>query len=378
MNYYDYPDGDAGALRVRSLARMFSAAGHECLVFGMGSPVLGLVEGDPPWTSLRRGSGRMGRAADRVLFVPRLSELLRRYGSEVSCVVFSDLPLAAVLLLRDYATRSGAMLVHDSVEWYSPGQFTLGRLDWRYVSKDLLNRYLVRPPVRVTAISTFLERHFLHMGCSVARIPPILNPDEFASERSTDSSVTRFLYAGSPGRKDCLEPIVAGFLGLTHDERAKSKLTFMGIDARGLARRTGIGANDAGAFGIFTCGRVSHQDVLDELRRTDFTILIRDPRQRVAQAGFPTKVVESLMCGTPVLCNDTSDIFRYLEDGREAIRVEHFGSVATTAAMRTAITMGTERKRQMQRNARLCAVNHFAPEAHVETIRRLVGIDPDK
>jgi glycosyltransferase involved in cell wall biosynthesis len=32
-------------------------------------------------------------------------------------------------------------------------------------------------------------------------------------------------------------------------------------------------------------------------------------------AGFPTKVSESISCGTPVICTDTSDLRQYIQNG---------------------------------------------------------------
>ena len=39
----------------------------------------------------------------------------------------------------------------------------------------------------------------------------------------------------------------------------------------------------------------------------------------MTSAGFPTKFVESITCGVPVITNDTSDLNEYAVDGRNAI-----------------------------------------------------------
>lgn len=48
-------------------------------------------------------------------------------------------------------------------------------------------------------------------------------------------------------------------------------------------------------------------------------MLIRDENLRYAKAGFPTKIVESLACGTPPLCNYSSDLELYLKDRQNSI-----------------------------------------------------------
>ena len=42
----------------------------------------------------------------------------------------------------------------------------------------------------------------------------------------------------------------------------------------------------------------------------------------MTMAGFPTKFVESISCGVPVIMNDTSDIRQYLSDGKNGILIE--------------------------------------------------------
>jgi glycosyltransferase involved in cell wall biosynthesis len=68
-------------------------------------------------------------------------------------------------------------------------------------------------------------------------------------------------------------------------------------------------------------GSVPNQQVMEAIRQADFTILIRD-KKRATMSGFPTKVSESITCGTPVLCNDTSDIKAYVVDGETGFVVD--------------------------------------------------------
>ena len=53
----------------------------------------------------------------------------------------------------------------------------------------------------------------------------------------------------------------------------------------------------------------------NEIMNSDFTILLRDSKVST-NAGFPTKVSESLALGVPVLSNITSDLCNYIIDGK--------------------------------------------------------------
>ena len=42
-------------------------------------------------------------------------------------------------------------------------------------------------------------------------------------------------------------------------------------------------------------------------------------RNRVVEAGFPTKIVESITCGTPVIANKFSNIAEYLNENNSIL-----------------------------------------------------------
>ena len=62
-------------------------------------------------------------------------------------------------------------------------------------------------------------------------------------------------------------------------------------------------------------GRIPYAEVKGKVADADFTVRLR-PNKRYANAGFPTKVGESMACGTPVIANITSDLGKYIIDGK--------------------------------------------------------------
>jgi len=58
---------------------------------------------------------------------------------------------------------------------------------------------------------------------------------------------------------------------------------------------------------------MSHKVTIDYIKQANFSIIIRDTN-RVTLAGFPTKFVESIACGTPVITNENSDIGDYIKN----------------------------------------------------------------
>ena len=85
-------------------------------------------------------------------------------------------------------------------------------------------------------------------------------------------------------------------------------------------------------------GRVPQSMVPKCLAQMDFSVLLR-PNARYAEAGFPTKLVESLSAGVPILANPTSDITQYVRDGREGVLLADHSPKAFAAGVERALAM---------------------------------------
>jgi glycosyltransferase involved in cell wall biosynthesis len=89
-------------------------------------------------------------------------------------------------------------------------------------------------------------------------------------------------------------------------------------------------------------------------------LLIRDENLRYAKAGFPTKIVESLACGTPPLCNYSSDLELYLEDKKNSIIANGHTSRDVYEAVKKALLITNENDRSLMReNSRKLALSSF-------------------
>lgn len=361
VSTYRYPEGDAGAVRQHALALLAQDCGYEPLIVALGPPGVASRRSHEGMTyvSLRSPSNFVGaRLWGRMAFAHRLRPWVLGVES-VSAIVVVDVPSAARRFLARECRRRGVPLVHDSVEWYSASQFSWGRLHPAYISRGLLNRWVVRVGCRVIAISSYLRDHFEAKGVEVVRIPAILDVGSIpVGERDVGGEV-RFVYAGSPGRKDRLGEFCQAVAEVLNDGGC------IGIDLVGLVigDLIDLGVDHATLTrleGILTChGRVGREEALRLLTRADFSVLFRDPSERYARAGFPTKVVESLACGTPVLLNLSSDLGDYIVEGREAIVCSGFDVSDVKLGLKRAIAMSPDSLGRMRTAARSRAWESF-------------------
>src|SRR5262249_52385182 len=98
----------------------------------------------------------------------------------------------------------------------------------------------------------------------------------------------------------------------------------------------------------------------------DFSVLLR-PHSRYAEAGFPTKLVESLSSGLPIITNVTSDIFEYVRDLEEGAIVPGYSPAAFAQTLGRVLALPAERRQYMRAKARERArlsfdYRHHSPE----------------
>jgi len=210
-------------------------------------------------------------------------------------------------------------------------------------------RYWVPKAGNVIAISSHLQDEFEKRGCNVVRVPPLIQSNEFYSDEGHASeSKLRLVYAGSPGSKDLLNTVIESVLRIDPSGQ-RLVLTILGPDVKEVSEYAALATR-----GIPPClepmGPVSHEKAIAAVRNADFSVLIRRPN-RVSNSGFPTKVVESLMVGTPVIANLTSDLRLHLADGVNAMLAKGFDAESLSFQMSRSLELSVSKKNEMRRAA---------------------------
>ena len=182
-----------------------------------------------------------------------------------------------------------------------------------------------------------------------------------------------FTYAGQAGKKDYLHVMLAAMALLSDEERKKFKFHILGCTAQQMIE---IGISKETLDMLAPCleiyGRVPREKVLDVLKMTDFTILMRSETQRYAKAGFPTKAVESLSHSTPMIANLTSDLGKYLSEGYNAFVVSDCSALSLAQALRKALSLSTDERVQMCQNAYETASGQFTLEQFTPQLRAVI------
>ncbi len=365
---FSFPHGDAAANRLLSLAKTLRAAGHRPLVVNDGpspdeSTAPGRLTscGGVDYICLPQADGgRLVRATRRSTRPLRIAAAVRGAGVRRGRLRWVCVPSGLYTIAMHAALRrllGGRMLV-DVVERHDVSQFARG---WRdpYLLRHRYTSWLAaRLPDKLLVISDELQDRF-GGGVDTLVLPPAVDVDEYVPHlpREPQGSL-RLLYAGSPGRKDLLAEILQALDRLPAGEQPGAALTIAGVTPPQLGADAGAGLLSRLGDSVRVLGVVSRAEVHRHLAEADFALLVR-PTAGYAKAGFPSKVPESLAAGCPLILNYTSDLRRYLDDGKQVLVCRGSTADDIAEALHRALALSDVEWNAMSIAARETARNRF-------------------
>lgn len=245
---------------------------------------------------------------------------VRNYINEIhpDIVVAYNYPGFALERIRKYCKANAIKCIADATEWYqiktgNPIYRVIRNMDADYCMKIVLKRL-----DGVIAISRFLYEYYKDYTNTVM-IPPTVDITDakWNVKVEKDVKTLTFIYAGSPSmEKERLDLIVEAVEGLKTEKTVR--LNILGITKEQYAQ---IYGRKKGALSrVKFWGRVDHDKVIEFIKSADWSIILRDNNFGV-NAGFPTKLVESISCGTPVILNRFSNVGDYVNE-RNSVLLE--------------------------------------------------------
>ncbi len=306
---FEMPDKNAAAQRVMSIAKALREAGYEILFYGITATgdFRGVVDGfhyeayphpngTIAWIKYALGKG--------------IKDYIRQKNPDY--VFLYNYPAFAQERVISYCKMNGIRTIGDITEWYRPINLPK-RIDTWYrmvVGNKKLDG--------IITISRYLSEYY--KSSTIVQLPPLVDKREEKwqikpVERGNDK--IRLVYIGTGSIKDMLDKIIKGILTVGAE---KFHLDVIGItqEQYNLIYQQALDVFD---LNVNFHGRLPHRQALEYLLGADFQIFFRD-YIRANNAGFPTKFVESMSAGIPVITNRISNIDDYLVDGENGFMIE--------------------------------------------------------
>lgn len=270
-------------------------------------------------------------------------------------IIAYDYPSISLAKLASYCKKKQILLIGDTTEWYKTNR---GNLLFRIVkSLDTSYRmkWLHKYMDGIITVSRYLYDYYDKRMDNVLLLPPLVDATDKKWEYTSDdlNEELSLVYAGQPysqgsGKKDRIDKVLSALSETIKRKPINFKLIIIGITRDYYLENFGIKAiPDNIEDKVIFWGRISHKEALAAIKGADYSIFIRD-NYRVTQAGFPTKFVESITCGTPVLTNRSSNIEEYLIEGKYGFFLDTSGQEQLTNSLFNAITQPREKIQEMK------------------------------
>jgi len=350
---YGLPDRTASATRAIGLAKLFRSIGLNVIIMGKITPEV------PPIGGPTEIEVEGIRCVDIRRPIPGRDYARYDLSGETVMALVDSLPAGSVRavsaynhagqatwsILRACKTR-GIPAILDCTEWYGWEGKKILRNIQRMAWTEFRLRVLTRKACNVICASRWFSDTL--PGLNRVLLPFVIDSSDpkwkpEPPRLALPDGCRRFLYSGSPGLgmiKDRLPVAIEGF-GALEAEGVPFEFRIAGMTRdQYLAERPDDAALVARlGDSLQFLGRIPHADSLAELRAADYGLFFRR-NDRVANTGFATKYVEAASLGIPVVTNPTSDIDRYLTDGRNGFLAPDISAGSIAGVLRRAATLG--------------------------------------
>jgi len=311
---FELPDKNAAAQRVISNGKALRELGHEVAFVGLTkSPPqkyqyqgfhcheLIYPDGIIEWISF-------------LFSIREEAELINRYNPDV--LIFYNYPSFKLARLRKRFNNK--VIFGDITEWYESSGLSLTSVVKR-IDVWLRMRVILPKLDGLIVISDYLESFYNGKVKNLINIPPLVDIQEDKWQSFIDSSVPKnkynLVYAGSPGagNKDRLDLVISSVKRARLELGKEIHINIIGINKDQFLNNFGISIEqDIDDIYVHFLGRISHLEALGYVKEADYSIFFRDDNL-TNRAGFPTKFVESISSGTPVITNPSSCLNFYFE-----------------------------------------------------------------
>lgn len=360
---FELPDKNAAANRVMANSEVLLKMGFEVIFIGIDK-TLNIKE-----TKKQKGY-EIGSYIYWSTFYPKNKFEWLRYlvsSDEIIRIIESYENIEAVICynyqsvaferVRRYCKKKGIKIIADCTEWYGDVEGSILFRLIKFLDTSFRMRVVNKKVDSLIVTSNFLNKYYNEKKSII--VPTLIPKYKKLNPFYNTSNIINFVYAGVPFKlgvplkdrklaKDRLDLA----LKLLHTLRKESNNFVFNI--YGLTKKQYLEVlpedqsliNDLGDCVIFH-GRKKNKETQEAVNRSDFSLLIRD-NNRMTQAGFPTKFTESINCSVPVITTKTSDLNKYLQEGKNGFFIDIHDEDGTYLKMKDILKMDLDKISKMK------------------------------
>lgn len=290
-------------------------------------------------------------------------EILNSIGPEtIKCIICYGSPGFATVLfgLSKFARRNGIGIIYNCVDIHNMNHGSFAERCVKKTDRAFHHLAIEKKMDGVIAVTPYIRQFFANKAkCPFVVIPPLKDTSAFSLSYHPDGSgVRHIVYAGVPfpidGRKvsECAykDRIDLFIDALIQTENVKYRFDIYGMKKEqyvNVVKRHKEVLEQYGDRIVFH-GRIDHDAMTRVVSEAEFTVVYRVKCQ-MTMAGFSTKFVESICCGTPVIATDTSEYIHYRSKGAKLFILDPDDPARQKKTLETILSMSDQEFLELKR-----------------------------
>lgn len=242
----------------------------------------------------------------------------------VEGIIFYNFQSPAMFKLMRFCRKRRMKCISDVTEWYSAQGKGIVYAVLKGIDTFVRMRILHKKMDGLIVISKYLKNYY-KSHAEVVYIPPLtdLQEEKWKSTGEKSKNRLQLVYAGNPGSKDRIDVIIKALQKVNRE---------YSLDIIGMSLEEYLKHNPADKVflkknpKIKFHGRLDHIAALKYVKESNYSCFFRE-ENRVTKAGFPTKFVESISSGTPVITNRSSNLEDYFLKGTNGVLISRLDSL---------------------------------------------------
>jgi len=311
---FELPDGNAAAQRVLGVGKLLRECGYEAKFYGIAHraqvSTSGHIDGfefiNIPYPS------SLIQTINFLIGNNGTIDEIKAYNPDI--VILYNYPALAIEKITKYCHRNGIKVLADITEWYDPTGSMLYKIMKRADNSRRM-KFSHKKLDGLICISDFLTDYYSDSLLPILNLPPLVDITQSKWHQKVErhDNCINMVYAGTGGlTKDRLDIIIQALDKIIPSIKSEFRFSIIGITKE---RYKEIWNDTKDHPYIDFLGRVPHEEVIKRLLETDFQIFLREDTLR-NRAGFPTKFVETISSRTIPITNLSSNLSKYMIDGK--------------------------------------------------------------
>ena len=378
---FELPNQCANSMRVMNFAKLLKDNGHSVSILGVTLRENCSIVGEScgiSYSMLRVKRWTGIKAFKRINQIKKGIVAYLEQHDSFDAIMLSNVYYDYSKEFLKYAHKVGAKIIVNAVEWYDKSSLTFKGIGGKikFIKNRIALKRIFVKMGNILAISSLLANYYVKKDCVTAVIPTIIDNREYSAvslgQKEFNDKIN-ISYAGDPGKKDYVMNAIYALEDLSEQEVERISLNFYGVSNDKLIKN-GINPAVLEKYkNIVVChGRIPYELVKERIASADFTVLLR-PNKRYANAGFPTKVGESMACGTPVIANITSDLAEYVIDGETGLICTDESPKSCAETFRRALALTKEQREKMREKTLYMAKTAFDYSAYKTEVEEFLS-----